>query len=200
MDHASVYLCEDAVLVTNPTESQLVQFWESRLSIPEEISYSFADASPTFGEFICGIKTGTIICAMAATDAGELIAAGWLHDLAHDYADRSRVGWMGGYIFPGYRGAQAVHASHLILDYFEEIGIHHIHTAIHVDNRKSIMFTRGKSMLSFTFVCRFPNWTTFGGHMADAMIFTKHPRDKMLAWLCARQLAHQRTSAQPVSV
>lgn len=63
-------------VITNPTDSQILRLWESRLSNPEEIAYSFADASPTLDEFIEGLNKEEILCLIAENDCGEFLVAG----------------------------------------------------------------------------------------------------------------------------
>ena len=188
--------CENISLITEPSIDILSKLWCSRLSIPDEIRYAFADASPGFEQFVEGVDKGEILCALTENENGELVAASWLHDFERDPEGEPRVAWVGAYVFPGHRGAAAVASSRLVLQYYEDIGIQHIHTAIHIDNRKSQLFTRSRSMMAFTFVCQYPEWTTFGGEPADALIFTQHAHDKMLAWMCARKLASQRLLSQ----
>jgi hypothetical protein len=183
-------------LITNPTDNHISMLWRSRISVPEEIRYAFADASPSLDGFIKALKRREILCALAQNQSGTFISACWLHDLELDPDGIPRVGWLGGYVFPGHRGAEAVRASNLILDHFEALGVYHIHTAIHIDNRKSQFFIRSQSMMAFTYVCHYPEWTTFSGLFADALIFTRNPRDKMLAWMCTRKLASQRLLRQ----
>ncbi len=200
MTVASVGQFADLEILDRPTEQEIMQLWEARLSIPEEIPYAFADASPTLDEFIQRVEKEELICHIARNDAGDLVSAIWLHDLERDCDGEIRVGWLGAYAFPDYRGSMSVKAIRMMLDYAEDYGISHIHTAIHVDNRKSLACARSKSMMSFTYVCKFVDWTTFGGCLSDAIIFTRNQGDKMLAWLCAQNLASKRLLAQELLV
>jgi len=200
MSTGSGNLCEDLEILTRPTEKQIMELWESRLSIPEEIQYAFADASPTRDEFLHSLEKREIICFISRNREGNLVSAIWLHDLERNYEGVIRTGWLGGYAFPNYRGSTSIKAFRMMLDHTVNCGIRHIHTAIHIDNRKSIACVRNKSMLSFTYVCQYADWTTFGGCLSDAIIMTRDKRDKMLAWLCAQKLASKRLLAQDLLV
>ena len=191
MDKQADLWHDDLTIIAEPTYEMIAHLWASRLSNTSEIPYAFADASPTMDQFIAGLEEGTLRCAFARHQ-GDPVAASWLHDLESDHDGSVRVGWLGGYVFPQYRGRTGVRASQLMLDHFQDLGVHHIHTAVHIANRKSLIFMRSKSMMRFTQVCRYPDWTTFGGVMADAVIMTRNPTDKMLAWLCASRLAAKR--------
>lgn len=200
MHQALESTCDGARIIANPTIDMIATLWKARLSNPEEVTYAFADASPNFDQFVAGLEKEELLCVVATNRHDEFIGAAWLHDLERDHEGTPRIGWIGGYVSPWYRGAQAVGASHLMLNHFHETGIHHIHTAIHVDNRKSQVFLRGKATMAFTYVCIYRNWTTFGGTLSDAVILTRHKTDKMLAWLCANRLASKRMLLQEVSV
>lgn len=200
MSTESVSLCEDLEILTRPTEKQIMELWESRLSIPEEIQYAFADASPTLDEFLHSLEKRETICFISRDREDNLVSSIWLHDLERDCEGEIRVGWLGGYAFPNCRGYKSIKAFRMMLDYTADCGIQHIHTAIHIDNRKSIACVRNKSMLSFAYVCRYADWTTFGGCLSDAIIMTRDKRDKMLAWLCAQKLASKRLLAQDLLV
>ena len=187
---------ENISLIAEPTNDILYELWKSRMSVPEETKYAFADASPGFDQFVQGVEKGDILCVLTENENSDLVAASWLHDFERDPEGEPRVAWVGAYVFPGHRGAAAVASSRLVLQYYEDIGIQHLHTAIHIDNRKSQLFARSRSMMAFTFVCRYPEWTTFGGVPSDALIFTWRASDKMLAWMCARKLASERLLSQ----
>lgn len=183
----------DVQLVTAPTDEQIAHLWELRLSNPCEVQYAFADVSPTLHEFIAGMESGEILCALTEDATGEIVTATWLHDLEQDHEEITRVGWLGGYAHPKYRGRDSVMAAHLLFDYFEELGVRHIHASVHIRNRPTQLFLRCKSMLGFTKVCDYANWTTFGGEPADFVIYTRYPQDTRLAWACANKLAAKRS-------
>lgn len=180
-------------LVTAPTYHQMANLWELRLSNPCEVQYAFADVSPTFHEFLDGIERNEILCALMEDATGEIVTAAWLHDLEQDPQKIARVGWLGGYAHPNHRGQHSIMASHLLLNYFEELGVRHIHASVHIKNRPTQLFLRCKSMMGFTKVCDYANWTTFGGEPADFVIYTHQPQDRRLAWTCANKLAAKRS-------
>ncbi len=184
-------------ILEHPSEQDIKILWDARLSASEDIPYAFADASPTMDGFIKGIENEEIICKMTKNDNGEFISAIWLHDLEKDYDGCTRIGWIGAYGFPKYRGKIFARSIRELMEYLESTGIKHIHTAIHAENRRSIAFARNRSAVGMTYVCRYPDWTKFGGKMADALIMTKNEGDKMLAWLCAQKLASKRLLSQP---
>lgn len=150
-------------LITKPSHEQLARWWTARTASPEEVLYAFADDSPGFHQFVEAINRGEIICVMTTTEDGDLTATGWLHDLSVDYAGEPRVGWLGGYVFPHYRGALSIPAIHTILGYFENLGIEHIHTSVRVENRRSIFYIRNRRFMGFTEVCTVPNWSKLRG-------------------------------------
>ncbi len=182
-------------LVTEPTYEQVALLWQFRLSIPEEMRYAFADVSPTFDEFLTGMESRDILCVLTEDETGEPMTAAWLHDLEQDHEGIVRMGWLGGYAFPNRRGRNSIRATLMMLKYFGDLGVHHIHTAVHVLNRQSQIFVHSKKMLGFTKVCDYANWTAFGGEPADFVIYTRHLQDKMLAWMCANNLVARRSRA-----
>ena len=192
MGESSSSIRDGIRLISNPTVDLIVTLWEARLSNPEEVKYAFADVSLNLEQFVESLEKQKIRCVLTANNENDLIAASWLHDLERDHEGHDRIGWLGGYVFPSHRGAEAVHASRLMLNHYHDCGIHHIHTAINIDNRKSQVFMRAKGMMAFTVVCVYPDWTMFNGVFKDAVIMTRHKTDKMLAWLCASQLASKR--------
>ncbi len=94
MSTISASLCKDLEIVTRPTEKQIMNLWESRLSIPEEIQYAFADASPTLDEFLRGLEKEEILCFLSKNEADDFVSAIWLHDLERDCEGEIRVGWL----------------------------------------------------------------------------------------------------------
>ena len=63
----------------------------------------------------------------------------------------------------------------LALQYFQDLGIQHMFSAINVTNRASIAMTMSKSMMGFTQVMRLPAFLPFQGIYTECIISTLHP-------------------------
>jgi hypothetical protein len=160
---------------------------------PEDLRTAFSDFSPpTLHEFLRQ-DVLLVLCHLEK----EIAAAGWLHDLTRDVHGVVAEGWIGGWVAKGCRGRCGMTCWERTLNYFTERGVAHIHSAIHVANRASFVFT--KRMMGFTPVGRFPQFSQFGGVRTDVHILTLHAADRERAWQAAEAIAHRRWPRQSES-
>jgi hypothetical protein len=179
-------------LTTAPTTSQLHAWWRAMHADPDDLKTSFSDfSSRTLQKFLCQ----DIVLVLCHLDE-EVAAAGWLHDLARDAQDTVLEGWIGGWVAKPCRGRIGIACWELVLDYFVERGVAHIHSAVHYANRASFVFT--KRMMGFTHVGRFPRFSQFGGVRTDVNILTLHAADRARAWQAAEALARRRWGGREV--
>ena len=176
-------------ITTAPTTGQLQTWWQEMHADPDDLRVAFNDFTSTTLDAFLHRDILLVLCHVDDTIA----AAGWLHDLTRDDQGIVMEGWIGGWVAKPYRGQSAIAAWQLVLDYFVERGVAHIHSAINVANRRSFIFT--KRMMGFTAVGVFPRFSPFQGVRTDMHILTLHAVDREHAWRAAHVLAQQRWSA-----
>ncbi|ETW92422.1 MAG: hypothetical protein ETSY2_53465 [Candidatus Entotheonella gemina] len=169
-----------------PTWEQLHMWWAEMHADPEDLRTAFSDFSPTELEAFLSQDLLLVLFHSGQT----LIAAAWLHDLVRDAYGNPTDGWIGGWVAKPFRGRTGGVCWQMALAYFAQHGVHHIHSAINVDNRPSFVFT--KRLMAFTVVGVFPQLSQFGGVLTDVHILTLHPEDRDRAWQRAEAMAHQR--------
>ena len=173
-------------LTTDPSWEQLHMWWAEMHEDPEDLRTAFSDFSPTdLEEFLSQDLLLTLF------HSGEtLIAAGWVHDLVRDVYSAPTEGWIGGWVAKPFRGCVGLASSQMSLAHFKQQGIVHIHSAINVQNRPSIVFT--KRAMGFSNVGIFPQFSQFSGVVTDVNILTLHPEDRDRAWQRAEIMAQRR--------
>lgn len=173
-------------ITTTPTTRQLKHWWEEMHADPEELRIAFNDFMPhTLSAFL---RQDLLLTLCHAEDG--IAAAGWLHDYTRDPHGLVVEGWIGGWVAKPYRGQIGRACWQLVLDYFVERGVTHIHSAINIANVPSFVFT--KRLMRFTLVGRFPRLSLFGGIRTDMHILTLHAADRERARQAATSLAQQR--------
>jgi hypothetical protein len=174
------------MITTTPTPRQLKNWWQEMHADPEDLRVAFNDFMPdTLSAFL---RQDLLLTLCHAED--RIAAAGWLHDYTRDTHGLVVEGWIGGWIAKPCRGQIGRACWQLVLDYFVERGVTHIHSAINIANSPSFVFT--KRIMRFTLVGRFPRLSPFGGIRTDMHILTLHAADRARAWRAAAVLAQQR--------
>jgi hypothetical protein len=174
-----------------PPHGLLHQWWHAMHADPAERAVAFSDLmSDDLSTFLA-----QDIWLALMTDAETCVAAVWLHDL--EYAQETvTAGWLGGWVAKPFRGRRGFEALRSGVRCFQRRGVPHIHAAVNVANKPSIMVTESKRALGFTRVMTFPGFLPFQGLCTDCVIFTLHPEDGELARTAAWQRAHRVTLAR----
>jgi hypothetical protein len=173
-------------VIAHPTPAQLHAWWDAMYADPADLETAFSDFSPTTLVEFLRQDLLLVLCQLET----QIIAAGWLHDLTRTPHGAVVEGWIGGWVAKPYRRRLGCVSWHLALDYFHTCGVEHIHSAINVANRVSIMFTI--RTMGFTVVGTVPRFSLFRGVRTDAMILTWQTADRARAWRAAEAIARRR--------